>query len=44
MHELSFCLTLIEIGLMSGYKGVRGLGDFIKHNEEEIINYFKPKK
>ena len=44
MHELSFCLTLIVLGLMSGYKGVRGLGDFVKGNKDEIVKYFKPKK
>lgn len=44
MHDLSFCLTLIVLGLMSGYKGVRGLGDFVKGNKDEIINYFRPKK
>lgn len=44
MHDQSFCLTLIVLGLMSGYKGVRGLGDFVKGNKDEIINYFRPKK
>jgi|WetSurMetagenome_2_1015567.scaffolds.fasta_scaffold189760_2 hypothetical protein len=44
VHNLAFCLTLIVMGLMSGYNGIRPIGDFIERNKEEIITYFKLKK
>lgn len=43
-HPLAFVLILIIMATMSGYYGYRGIGDFIKRNEKDLIKYFKPNK
>ena len=44
MHELRFTLILAIMSIMSGFYGLRSMGDFIKKNEKELIKTFKPKK
>ena len=44
MHELRLTLILVIMATMSGFQGLRAIGDFIKKNEKELVRTFKPKK
>jgi DDE_Tnp_1-associated len=43
-HELKLILVITLMGIMSGYIGYRALGDFMKRNKEDLLDYLKPKK
>ena len=43
-HDQTFILLIVLMGTMSGYRGYRGMGDFIERNEDDLLRYFKPKK
>lgn len=44
MHELRLVLIIVIMATMSGFKGLRAIGDFIKKNKKELVEEFKPKK
>jgi DDE_Tnp_1-associated/Transposase DDE domain len=44
MHELRLVLILTIMATMSGFHGLRAIGDFIKKNEKELVGIFEPKK
>lgn len=44
MHELRLALVLVIMATMSGFQGLRAIGDFIKKNEKELVKTFKPRK
>ncbi len=44
MHSLATILTIITMALMSGYNGIRAIGDFIVKHRKELIKTIKPKK
>ena len=44
MHELRLALILVIMATMSGFHGLRAIGDFIKKNRQELIKTFKPEK
>jgi len=43
-HELRLIIMLVIMATMSGFQGLRAIGDFIKKNKKELIKTFKPKK
>lgn len=43
-HQLDFGLIIIIMSMMSGYVGIRAMGDFAERNKEELIRIFNPKK
>ncbi len=43
-HTLDFSLIIIIMALMSGYIGIRAMGDFAERNKEALITRLKPKK
>lgn len=43
-HELRLILMLVIMATMSGFHGLRSIGDFIKKNRKELLATFKPKK
>lgn len=43
-HELRLVIILVIMATMSGFHGLRAIGDFIKKNKKELIKTFKPKK
>lgn len=43
-HELKLILVITLMSIMSGYIGYRAIGDFIKRNEKDLLDYLKPPK
>lgn len=43
-HQLDFNLIIIIMSMMSGYTGIRAMGDFAERNKESLIALLKPKK
>ncbi len=43
-HELAMILIIITMAVMSGYTGLRAMGDFAKKNKKDLLRLFKPKK
>ncbi|MCK5510547.1 ISAs1 family transposase [Candidatus Parcubacteria bacterium] len=43
MHELRTVLIIIIMAIMSGYHGIRAIGDFIKKNRKDLLELFQPK-
>jgi hypothetical protein len=43
-HQLEFGVLIIIMSIMSGYTGIRAMGDFAERNKEELIKALKPKK
>ena len=43
MHSLPIILIIATMVTMSGYKGIRPIGDFIKKHEKDLIKILKPK-
>lgn len=43
-HELSLVLILAIMSIMSGYTGIRQMGDFIDKNREQLLKLFHPDK
>lgn len=43
-HDQTFVLLLVLMSTMSGYHGYRSIGDFIKRNQKDLLNSFKPHK
>ncbi len=43
-HNLATILLIIIMALMSGYNGIRAIGDFIKKHHKELIKTFKIEK
>ena len=43
-HDQTFVLLLVLMSTMSGYYGYRGIGDFIKRNQEDLLSNLKPRK
>ena len=44
IHELAIILIIITMAIMSGYSGIRAIGDFITKHRKELVKIFKPKK
>lgn len=44
MHELRFILIIVIMAIMSDFKSLRAMGDFVKKNKDELIKLFKPNK
>lgn len=44
MHELRLLLIIVIMAIMSGSKGIRAMGDFVKRNQEDLVKTLKPKK
>jgi hypothetical protein len=43
-HKQEFGLIIIIMSMMSGYIGIRAMGDFAERNKEELIKALKPLK
>ena len=43
-HTIEFGLIIIIMSIMSGYIGIRAMGDFAKRNKKDLIKYLKPLK
>ena len=43
MHELRLILIIVIMAIMSGFCGLRSMGDFVKKNEKELSELFKTK-
>ena len=43
-HQLDFGILIIIMSIMSGYVGIRAMGDFAEKNKEQLIKILKPKK
>lgn len=43
-HDLAMVLMIITMAVMSGYTGLRAMGDFVKKNRNDLLRLFKPKK
>ena len=43
MHELRLVIMLVIMATMSGFYGLRAMGDFIRKNKEDLIETFKPR-
>jgi hypothetical protein len=43
MHELRLVIVLVIMATMSGFHGLRAIGDFIKKNQKELTEIFKPR-
>jgi len=43
-YQLEFGVILIIMSMMSGYIGIRAMGDFVERNKEDLIAVLKPKK
>lgn len=43
-HELRLVIMLVIMATMSGFHGLRSIGDFIKKNKKELLKTFQPKK
>ena len=43
-HELPEILLITTMALMSGYNGIRAIGDFITKHNEELLSILKPRK
>lgn len=43
MHELRLVITIVIMATMSGFHGLRAIGDFIKKNKKELVETFKPR-
>jgi hypothetical protein len=43
MHELRLILIIVIMAIMSGFYGLRAMGDFVKKNRKELIELFKTK-
>ncbi|MCP4552671.1 MAG: ISAs1 family transposase [Bacteroidetes bacterium] len=44
IHELSLILITITMSIMSGYNGLRAMGDFVEKHREELLEIFSPKR
>lgn len=44
MHELRLILIIVIMATMSGFQGLRAMGDFVKKNRKDLIDLFKTKK
>ena len=44
IHELPMVLIIITMAIMSGYNGLRAMGDFIAKHREELLELFKPRR
>lgn len=44
MHELRLLLVIVIMAIMSGAKGIRAMGDFVKRNQEDLVKTLKPNK
>lgn len=42
-HKLEIVLLLVTMSIMSGYRGIRATGDFIKRNRKDLLDILKPK-
>lgn len=42
-HNQAFSLLIIIMSIMSGYTGIRAMGDFVERNKEDLKKAFKPK-
>lgn len=43
-HKLPLVLILAIMSIMSGYTGIRQMGDFIEKNREQLLKLFHPDK
>lgn len=43
-HELRLVLIIAIMSIMSGYAGIRGMGDFTEKNRQELLKIFRPDK
>jgi hypothetical protein len=43
-HSQQTILVLVLMAIMSGYHGYRAIGDFIKRNRLDLLNFLKPVK
>jgi hypothetical protein len=43
-HSQELSLIIIVMSLMSGYIGIRAMGDFVERNRDDLIKFLKPKK
>jgi hypothetical protein len=43
-HELQLVLIIAIMSIMSGYTGIRQMGDFIEKNRKELLKLFQPDK
>lgn len=43
-HDLAMVMMIITMAVMSGYTGLRAMGDFVKKNRNDLLTLFKPKK
>lgn len=43
MHELRLILIIVIMATMSGFHGLRSIGDFIKKNKKDLAELFKTK-
>ena len=43
-HELKLILVITLMSIMSGYIGYLAIGDFMKRNEKDLLDYLKPAK
>lgn len=43
MHELRLILIIVIMATMSGFQGLRAMGDFVKKNKQELTDLFKTK-
>jgi hypothetical protein len=43
-HQLEFGILIIIMSMMSGYIGIRAIGDFAERNKAALIESLKPKK
>lgn len=43
-HSLQHILLITVMSIMSGYIGYRAIGDFMKHNEKDLLAVLQPEK
>lgn len=43
-HELAMVMIIITMAVMSGYTGLRAMGDFVKKNKKDLLALFRPKR
>lgn len=44
VHDLPVILIIMTMAIMSGYYGQRAIGDFIKRNQDTLLDIIRPKK